>query len=223
MKGLEMTVVDLSISKKEEMANYSDLLGDRIRDEAKQFVKDFKISWLNLGRHLYSIHTDKKYYGWGYNKFEEYTEKELGLKKSVCLKLLKAYLFLEEDEPAYLSEQFTDGREPSKVPTCEQIDVLRLAKSKKEILREDYQQLRSAVFEHGKDAAEVRKDLTMLMKERKNVDPEEERDRRSEAAIRKVLASLKVFQKDMDALKLVDAELIEEICLLSQKLEEQLS
>lgn len=218
-----MSVVDLSISKKAELANYTDMLGDRIREEAKTFVKDFKTSWLNLGRHLYSIHTDKKYYGWGYNKFEEYTEQELGLKKSVCLKLLKAYLFLEQDEPTYLTENFKDDREPPRVPTCDQIDVLRLAKSKKEILREDYQKLRSSIFEHGKDAAEVRKDLTSLMKERKQVDPEEERDRRSEAAIRKVLSSLKSFQKDMDALKLIDPELLEEVIVLSQKLEEQLS
>lgn len=217
-----MTVVDLSISKKAELANHTDMLGDRIRDEAKQFVKDFKTSWLNLGRHLYSIHEDKKFYGWGYNKFEEYTEQELGLKKSICIKLLKAYLFLEEDEPAYLAENFKDHREPLQVPSCDQIDVLRLAKSKREILREDYQKMRASVFEHGKDAAEVRKELTCLMKERKQVDPEEERDRRSEAAIRKVVSSLKSFQKDMDALKLIDNDLLEEVVGLSQKLEEQL-
>lgn len=56
-----MTVVDLSISKKAELANHTDMLGDRIREEAKRFVKDFKTSWLNLGRHLYSIHEDKNF------------------------------------------------------------------------------------------------------------------------------------------------------------------
>lgn len=218
-----MSVVDLSISKKAELANHTDMLGERIREEAKQYVKDFKTCWLNLGRHLYSIHNDKKYYGWGYNKFEEYTEQELGLKKSVCLKLLKAYIFIEEDEPAYLSDGFAENREPLRVPNYDQLDVLRLAKSKKEIMRDDYQKLRSAIFEHGKDAAEVRKDLTSLMKERKAVDPLEERDQRCEAAIRKVLNSLKAFQKDMDTLKLVDADIIEEAAALSQKLEEQLA
>lgn len=146
----------------------------------------------------------------------------MGLKKSICIKLLKAYLFLEEDEPAYLADNFIEHRDPLQVPSCDQIDVLRLAKSKREILREDYQKMRASVFEHGKDAAEVRKELTSLMKERKQVDPEEERDRRSEAAIRKVVSSLKSFQKDMDALKLIDNDLLEEVVGLSQKLEEQL-
>lgn len=218
-----MSVVDLSISKKKELAGKTDMIGNTIRRETQQFAKDFKTSWLGLGRHLYAIHEDKLYYGWGFTKFEDYTEQELGIKKSLCLKFLKAYIFLEEDEPSYLADNFAEMREPARVPGYDQLDVLRMAKSKGEILKKDYQKLRSDIFEHGKDAAEVRKELTTMIKERKQVDPEEERDQRSAAAIKKLLSSLKSFQKDMEVLQLLPADIVEEAQGLMEKLEKEIS
>jgi len=217
-----MPVVDLSISKKEQEKIKLEGINNKIRDEIVEYTKNFKISWLNLGRHLYTVWQDKLYHGWGFEKFEDYTEKELGLKRSICLKLLKAYLFIETDEPLYLEKDFSQNREAVKVPGYEEVGVLRLAKAKKEILAQDYAKLRHEAFEKGAVAADLRRDLTAIMKERKPVDPEEERELRNEQAIKKLITAMESFKKDMESLKLIPVEIIEEVKILKGKLQSQI-
>lgn len=217
-----MSVVDLAISKKEQEKIKLEGINNKIRDEIIEYTKNFKIAWLNLGRHLYAVWQDKLYHGWGFEKFEDYTQKELGLKKSICLKLLKAYLFVETDEPLYLEKDFSQNREAVKVPGYEEMGVLRLAKAKKEILAQDYAKLRHEAFEKGAAAADLRKDLTAIIKERKPVDPEEERELRNEQAIKKLITAIESFKKDMESLKLIPAEIIEEVKTLKGKLQSQI-
>jgi len=200
----------------------ADVTADKIREQLQQYSKDFKVSWTALGQSLYAVWKDKLFYSWGYEKFEYYVERELGLKKPTALKLLKNYFFLEQEEPAYLTENFADNREPKKVPGYEAIDVLRMAKRKKELSQEDYQDLRKAVFDTGKDAGLVRKDLTAMIRERKEVDPEEEKRKRNETAIRKLMNAIRSFEKDMEVLKLIPANLIEEAKGLMDKLEKEI-
>lgn len=198
-------------------------LKNELRERAITLCKEFKTSWVQLGQTLYAIHEDKMYYLWGYEKFEHYTKNELGLKKTVAMKMLKSYLFLEQDEPDYLKESFAELRESKKVPALDEINVLRLARNKNELTRQDYMKLKNAVFEKGKDSTGVRKDLTTMMKERKPVDPEEERENRNSASIKKMIESLRAFQKDMQALKLIPHELIDESETLMKKLKKQIS
>lgn len=201
----------------------SEVIGDDLRGNIVAFSKDFKTSWVRLGQALFVVWQDKYFKAWGYSKFEYYLEKEVGLKKDLALKLLKTYYFLEQDEPDYLKEKFGESREATQVPGYEAVNVLRLAKQKKEILKEDYVKLKKAVFEKGKDASWVRKDLTAIMKERKPIDPDEEREKRHEASIRRLVTSLKSFQKDMEALKLAPANIIQEAKEFMAKLESQIA
>ncbi|MBF0478465.1 MAG: hypothetical protein HQL26_03180 [Candidatus Omnitrophica bacterium] len=218
-----MPVVDLSISKKKSLASHTDMLGDEIRQQTLDFAKNFKTSWLNFARHLFSIWEDKMYVGWGHNKFEEYVEKELGFNKSLALKLVKSYMFIENDEPQYLADSFFEDREANNIPGYEEINVLRTAKGKKELTKNDYEQLRKSVFEKGKEAAEVRKDLTAMMKERKKVDPEEDRNQRHVVAVRKMINSLRSFKKDMETLKIVSPDIVEEAKNLLELLEDEVN
>lgn len=197
-------------------------LTDDIRSRAHDLCKTFKTSWVQLGQILYTVYRDKLYYGWGYEKLEDYTARELGFKKQLAMRMLKSYLFLEQDEPAYLDKNFSQMREAPRVPSLDAVNVLRLAKAKRELLAQDYQQLKKAVFDKGKDATVVRKELTALMKERKPVDPDEEREKRNEAAIRKLIGSLRLFQKDMTALKLIPHEVVEQAEGLMERLNREL-
>ena len=104
------------------------------------------------------------------------------------------------------------------MPNYDAVDVLRAAKSKKELIAEDYDRLRKYVFDKGKDAGEVRKELGAIMKERVPVDPDEEREKRSMQSVKKLISALGSFYKDMDALKLVPAELVDDAKELMQKL-----
>ena len=206
----------------ERRRDKSPTTADQIREKLLGYTKDFKTSWVNLGRALYPVWKDKFFYTWGYDKFEYYTERELGIKKATAIKLLKSYFFLEKEEPAYLAQDFADDRQPTQVPSCEAVNVLRLAKQSKELTEEDYHELKKAVFEEGKEATTVRKDLTSMMKERKEVDPEEERDKRNELAIRRFMNAIRSFQKDMETLKVAPVSLMEGANELLKKLEKEI-
>jgi hypothetical protein len=197
--------------------------GDRIRLQLVDMAKFFKRSWVDMGQALYPVWKDKLFYGWGYDKFEYYTQRELGIKKETALKLLKTYFFLEQEEPAYLQQDYTERREAPRVPDCDAINVLRLARQKKELDRADYQKLKNAVFEKGHNATAVRKDLTQLMKERKEVDPDEERENRNRDSLRKLLSAIQNFRKDMEVLKLAPPDIVQEAETLMQRLEKELA
>jgi hypothetical protein len=212
----------LEVLSNKRTENKADVTSELLRSQILDYSKKFKTSWVDLGQALFSVWRDKMYYAWGYDKFEYYTDQEVGLPKQMSLKLLKTYSFLESEEPAYLKKEFSQMREAVQVPSYEAVNVLRLAKQKKELLRDDYVKLKKAVFDKGKDASLVRKDLVALMKERKPVDPEEERDKRNEAAIRKLYDALDSFKKDMEVLKLIPDNIISEASELMSKLEGQL-
>jgi hypothetical protein len=216
-----MSVIDREerISKLKSMDNPT---SRELRTRAEESAKEFKTSWLNLAQALYAISRDKLYEYWGYEKFEHYVEREIGMKKSLAQKLVKTYAFVEQQEPAYLKEEYFEERQANAVAELDAISVLRQAKDKKEITRQDYQELRRQVFDKARQAGLVRKDLTAIMKERRHVDPDEEREQRKAAALRRFINALRSFKKDMDSLKLVRADIIKKTDELSRDIESEL-
>ncbi len=216
-----MSILDSLEMKDRRTKAAAAVTADMIREEILRHAKNFKTSWISLGQNLYPVWKDKLYHGWGFEKFEDYVEDELGMKKGNALKLLKTYFFIEQEEPQYLSEDFQERRQ-ARVPDCDAVNVLRLARQKKELTKDDYRELRKSVFDDGKSAALARKDLTALIKERKVVDPDEERQKRSDAVVQRLLATIKTFKQEMDVLKLVPADLIDEAEALMKRLEQEL-
>ena len=201
----------------------TDVLTEDLRDHLIRNTKDFKRSWVELGRGLYTVYRDKLYYTWGYEKFDNYTESELGIRKPTALKMLKSYFFLEQEEPEYLKGEYASERGANTIPDCDAVNVLRLAKRNKELTKGDYIKIKKDIFENGKDAASVRKDLTALMRERKEVDPDEEREERNRTAVKRLVGAIKLFQKDMEALKLLNDDLVKEAYDLMNKLEAEVA
>ena len=216
-----MSILDESLNSRNRK-KLDNMSADLLRDEVLKFAKDFKTSWVSLGQSLYSVWKHKLYVGWGFEKFEIYTQKELGIRKETAMKLLKTYFFIEQDEPEYLSKDFKEDRDPVQVPHYESMNFLRLAKQNKEVNKQDYLHIKKDIFEKGKDVRGLRKDLVALIKQRKEVDPEEERQRRSQEAIRRLLAAARSFKQDMQALKLVPADVLEETDRLIKSLEREI-
>lgn len=195
-----------------------DPMATQMREQMAESAKSFKISWITLGQGLFTIHRDKLYHAWGFDKFEDYVVKELGLTKAVANRLVKNYAFIETEEPVYLKKEFSEARDTIAVPGIEGVDVLRMAHRTREVSRDDYMKYRKEIFENGADPAEVRKDLTTLIKERKKGDPDEERDMRHQASVRKFMSALKSFKKDMEVLNLMDPKLMEQTDKLLEEL-----
>jgi len=185
-------------------------------------AKNFKTSWVELGRALYTVWRDKLYKEWGYNQFDTYTAREIGIKKQTAMKLLRSYYFLEKEEPAYLTRDYASSTEAAAVPGYESIDVLRRAKNKKEIDNKDYMNLKREVFEKGKDAREVKRDLTALIRERQELEPEEAWEKKKAASLRRLLGTLKSIKSEIESSKLLSAQIIRETSSLIEKIEEEL-
>ena len=193
-----------------------------LRYHVLESAKNFKSSWIELGRSLYSVYKDKLYKEWGFSTFDAYTLKEIGIKKPTTIKLLRSYYFLEKQEPAYLKKDYTETADTAKLPSYEAIDLLRKAKDKKSLDEEDYSKLKQDIFEEGKDTGQVKKDLTALIREREEVEPEEAYRRKRTSTLKRFLGSLKGLKKEAEISKLLPAALIKEAQELIKKIEAEL-
>jgi len=200
---------------------------DGIKDDTMRYqvldnAKLFKTSWIGLGQALYSVYKDKLYREWGYGNFDIYTSKEIGIRKQTALKLLKSYFFLEKEDPNYLKKDYNEGADATSVPTYESIDVLRLASKKKELDKEDYDKIKKKVLESGKDAREVKKDLTALIKSREELLPEEAWQKKKLAQVKRCISLLKSVSMEIKASKLLPAKITADVDKIVHKLEAEI-
>jgi hypothetical protein len=209
-----------SIEKLEEKIQHSST--DPLRCAVLEAAKLFKTSWIELGRSLYTVYKDKKYKEWGYSEFEHYTSKEIGIRKETSLKLLRSYFFLEKEEPDYLRSQFRKDRPAGNIPSYETVDVLRQAKNKKDLGEQEYQDLKSKIFDKGKDAKEVKKDLMAMIRSREELEPEEAWEKKRETTLRRLIGVLRSLKDEAKSSKLVSAQIIKEAESLINKLESEI-
>ena len=194
-----------------------------IRYRVLQSAKNFKTSWIDLGGALYSVWKDKSYKEWGYMTFDAYSQKEIGIKKATAMKLLKSYYFLEKEEPVYLQKEDSESRSPADVPSYESVNLLRLAKNKNTLDKDDYQRFKKDVLEKGKDPGQFKKDLTSLIREREELSPEDARQKRKVLLVKRLVSTLKTLKTDIETQKMLPAGMIKEVSLLINKLESEIA
>ena len=139
------------------------------------------------------------------------------------MKLLKSYYFLEKEEPAYLTQGFSQGQETALLPGYETINALRLAKNNKKIELQDYRRLKNEVFEKGKDVRGLRQDLTQLIREREELTPEEAWKKKRLAHLKRMLGALKSLKKEAQVLKLLPSNVIHQTSELIKKIESEVN
>ena len=198
------------------------MTGDSVRDHTLDCAKKFKTSWVELGRSLYSVYRDKLYKTWGYGTFDAYAAKEINIRKVTALKLLRSYFFLEKEEPQYLKEEYVDETDAASIPSYESVDVLRLAKNKKTLDSHDYENLKKNVFGKGKDAGEMRKDLTALIRQREELSPEEAWEKKKASQIKRTISLLKSLKEELSASKTLSASMLKDIDSLIKKLDDEI-
>jgi len=199
----------------------SELNEDSLRSFVLERARDFKTSWVALGQALYTIWRDKLYREWGYQEFQSYSAKEIGIRKETAMKLLNSYAFLEKEEPGYLRKDYLKESQPAALPGLDAVNALRLVRAKK-IEGPDYEKLKKDVFEKGREAKEVRKDLSALIRERETVDPEEARQKSRRSAIRRLVSALSAVKKDAQVLKILPHDIIKDTEKLIARLEKEL-
>lgn len=210
------SVIDLSSQDK----NLSDMDPSAVRAQVKKATLDFKNSWRNLAQALHAVYKDKLYRNWGYEKFDRYTEKEVHIRKHTAMKLIRSYTFLESEEESLslADESGNDSAADKPSLTLEATDILR--KAKKSLDQNDYEKVKKDIIGGGKESKEVKKDLTsLIMKRRKDVNPEEVRTKHRQIAINRFLGLLKAFKNEIEVLKILPGSVAEDIEQLLKTIE----
>lgn len=170
-----------------------------LRYRVLETAKRFKSSWIDLGRHLYTVYRDKHFREWGYLTFEAYCAQELGIRKATGVKLLKSYSFLETDEPAYLKRQETaEASEAPRIPSLESVNALRLAKTSGRIQPAEYKRLREDVLEEAKDEADVRKKIRYILKSAPGASGQAAAPDPKTAAVRRLAQHLRADKTELE-------------------------
>jgi len=196
---------------------------ESIRGQILENAKGFKSSWINLGQALYTVWKDKMYKEWGYESFETYTSKEIGIRKQTAIKLLRSYSFLEREDPLYLKKDYNEGADAATIPTYESVNVLRLARDKKDLSREDYSAIKKGVLEMGKDALSARRDITSFMRQREELEPEEVWQKKKITLIKRFLSTLKSLIQEARRSNMISAQSLKDTDKLVTKLETEIS
>ncbi len=168
-----------------------------LRYQVLESAKNFKSSWIELGRYLYSVYKDKLYKDWGYLTFEAYCAKEIGIRQATAVKLLKSYSFLEREEPAFLKEESLEERKPTKIPSFESVNALRLAKSSDRISEHDYKEIREDILENAREDGEVKKKIRYILKSNPKPLSAEEKEEKKDAVLRRMIISLKNMKGEL--------------------------
>lgn len=203
-----MSIIDQEerVSKLKKMDNS---ISKELRSLVKGGTKNLKTQWITVAQTLHSIWRDKLYEYWGHEKFETYTQSELGIKKPLALKMIKVYMFLENNEPHAVKPEFAVLREPALIPDLDAINVLRLTKMRDRISREDYAYLRRLVFDKAVSAADLRREAKRILSEKEEITAEEAQEALKKDIVRKLKGILGNFKGKAKAFNWCRAEIIQ--------------
>ena len=204
------------------VATEKNALNSSLRGETLAAAKRHKASWIELGQYLFTIFKDKHYRGWGFFNFETYCQKELGIKQTTALKLLRSYQFLEKEEPRLVTGDLPEEAGLRSLPNYEAVNILRLAKDHEKLTPQDYNHLRKAVMEAGKEPKEVRAQFKQFLAEREDRDPKEAKREQRNHTIKRLVTYLSSVKREMEGQRLVPDYLLKQIEDLAKKLEDQL-
>jgi hypothetical protein len=193
-----------------------------LRYHILESAKNFKCSWIELGRSLYSVYKDKMYKEWGYASFDIYVSRETGIRKQTAMKLLKSYYFLEKEEPQYLKNEYTVSTQPVNLPSYESVNILRQAKNNKGLDADDYTNLKKEVFEKGRDAQELKKNLGVIIRQRQEPDLEAAQEKKRQFTLNKLLGQLRLLKQEVEVLRLLSVPLIKDLDNLIKNIDREI-
>jgi hypothetical protein len=193
-----------------------------LRYHILESAKNFKCSWIELGRSLYSVWKDKMYKEWGYVSFDIYVSREIGIRQQTAMKLLKSYYFLEKEEPQYLKNEYAASTQPVNLPSYESVNILRQAKNNKGLDEDDYRDLKKEIFEKGRDAQEIKKNFGVIIRQRQELDPEVAEEKKRHTVLKRLVGQLRLLKQEVVALKLLSAPLIKDLDKLIRNIDQEI-
>ena len=109
-----------------------------------------------------------------------------------------------------------------KLPSCDSVDILRLAKDKKGLNEKDYKTLRYKVLDKGEEPKEVRSELRSILESYPEAQSEDEKRKKQQVTIKRLLGTLKNLKTEIELSGILPKKLAREIDHLIAKIEPEL-
>jgi hypothetical protein len=166
-----------------------DLPAGSMRRRVLECARQFKSSWVELGRMLSEVKRDALWREWGFKSFDAYCAKELFIRKATADKLTLSYGFIERHEPSVARGGGDAEARPA--PSFEVIEVLSRAEASGRLPEDGWREMREDIFERPPTPAALSRQLSEKYgpEPRSEPPPEEERLTRLAAVARRLAAS----------------------------------
>lgn len=141
---------------------------DSLRYQVLSSLRQFRASWVELGRLLNDVVYGGDYKEWGYDDFEVYCARELGLKKPTVQKLMVSYNYMKKYESRRLQdfEEEDNGAMAANIPDFQTVELLDKVRRRDSLPEEEIGELHRKAFDGDVEEPELRKELRQFLKPR---------------------------------------------------------
>lgn len=160
-------------------------------------LRRFRASWVELGRLLTEVSAGGDYREWGFDSFEVYCARELGLKKPTVAKLIASYRYMQRhagERLAAFDEDAQNEREdapPPDVPDYQTVDLLRKLRERDDIDEGEKNQFHRLAFDEGAEETALRKEIRSALAPREEGETAENARTRELDEIRRTAKALR--------------------------------
>ncbi len=137
-----------------------------LRHQVMTALRQFRASWVELGKLLNQVVYGGDYKEWGYEDFEVYCARELGLKKPTVQKLMASYNYMKKYEGDRLQNYEEEEDRPSapQIPDFQTVELLDRVRQRDEGPEEKINDLHRRAFEGEGEEPEFRRELRQCLR-----------------------------------------------------------
>lgn len=137
-----------------------------LRYQVMHALRQFRASWIELGRLLNEVAYGGDYKEWGYEEFEVYCARELGLKKPTVQKLTASYNYMKKYEGKRLTDYEDDSEKMNvaEIPDFQTVELLDRVRRRDEMPEEKINELHRRAFDGEGETPEFRRELRQFLR-----------------------------------------------------------
>lgn len=168
-----------------------------LRHQVMTALRQFRASWIELGRLLNEVVYGGDYKEWGYDDFEVYCARELGLKKPTVQKLMVSYNYMKKYESKRLHD-YEDNKEAvaaPEIPDFQTVELLDRVRRLDEMPEEKVSELHRRAFEGEGEEPEFRRELRQCLRPQLNESQMGERSNSRKAELAGILRAARDLRR----------------------------
>jgi hypothetical protein len=152
-------------------AKLAQLTPGSLRRQVMEALRHFRASWIELGRLLNDVVYGGDYKEWGYDDFEIYCARELGLRRPTVQKLMISYNYMRKYESKRL-DGFIEPDNPGKesgalaadIPDFQTVELLDRARRREAAPEERLEELHRRAFSGDAGEPELRREIRQFLR-----------------------------------------------------------